>query len=163
MGALSARSQRFLLLSDTNRQARADFVNAYKSEPLRRTSTITCVTTMKKSSPDEYSIDCLVVGAENCRLYCVDTEAFTLLADCSLPSVPVFIQATGINGFISINLSIIYLGLFDVEYRILICCRDGRVYTAKRGASTLTKPTIVLSTHAIGMVRVGKQVWSRNM
>ncbi len=50
----------------------------------------------------------------------------------------------------------IYLGLYDVEYRILVWCRNGCVYTIKRGSTHVPKPTIQLNSHGVGMTRVGK-------
>lgn len=48
--------------------------------------------------------------------------------------------------------------MYDVEYRILACCRNGCVYSIKRDMKTVTKATIELSSHAVGMAKVGKQV-----
>ncbi len=35
---------------------------------------------MNKSSPEDDSINCLVVGTENKMIHIIDTEAFTILA-----------------------------------------------------------------------------------
>ena len=35
---------------------------------------------MNKSSPDEDSINCLIVGTEHKTIYILDSEAFTILA-----------------------------------------------------------------------------------
>ena len=50
------------------------------------------------------------------------------------------------------------LGLYDVEYRILACCRNGSIYTVKRDMKYIEKPTIELNSHAVGMTKVGKHI-----
>ena len=49
------------------------------------------------------------------------------------------------------------LGLFDVEYRIVVACRDGKVYSLKRG-SKIAKACIELTSQAVGLERIGKNI-----
>ena len=58
------------------------------------------------------------------------------------PHVPVFLNASG---------------LFDVEFRIIAACRDGSLYTFKRGFKT-PKATIPLSSQIVGVEKSGKNV-----
>jgi len=60
--------------------------------------------------------------------------------DC--PSIPVFINASGI---------------YDVEFRIIAGCRDGSLYTFKRGFKT-PKAAIPLTSQIVGLEKSGKNV-----
>ena len=42
--------------------------------------TITCMTKINKSSPEEDAINCVIVGTEQKIIYIIDSEAFTILA-----------------------------------------------------------------------------------
>ncbi|KAF0290811.1 Bardet-Biedl syndrome 1 protein [Amphibalanus amphitrite] len=54
-----------------------------------------------------------------------------------LPSVPSILTVTG---------------MFDVEYRMLIACRNGKIYTAKRGMEE-GRLTAELSSQPVGLER----------
>lgn len=58
------------------------------------------------------------------------------------PHVPVFLNANG---------------LFDVEYRIIAACRDGTLYTFKRGFKA-PKISIPLGSQIVGIEKSGKNV-----
>ena len=58
------------------------------------------------------------------------------------PHIPVYLNASG---------------LYDVEFRILAACRNGVLYTFKRGFKT-PKNTIPLSSQIAGIERSGKNV-----
>nr|KAG5712923.1 hypothetical protein BaRGS_007520 [Batillaria attramentaria] len=110
---------------------------------------ITCLATLKKSLADDDAISCLVLGTENKAIYVLDPEAFTVLATMELPSVPVFL---------SVN------GLYDVEYRIVTSCRNGCVYTLKRGTSeAIVKHCIELKSQPVGMERINKNIYVGTM
>ncbi|CAL1540056.1 unnamed protein product [Lymnaea stagnalis] len=139
--ALTVRSLRLLQMDIGNVQ---NFVNLHKHTPLKKQTVITCLATMKKSVADEDAISCLVLGTENKSIYILDPEAFTVLATMNLPNVPVFL---------SVN------GLFDVDYRIVVSCRNGCVYTLKRGSTDVTRNMIELNSHPVGMERVNKNIY----
>lgn len=138
-GMLTVRSLKLLSLEPEELEA---FASVHKHAPLKRQTVITCMGTMKKSMADDDAVSCLVIGTESKDVFVLDPEAFTVLARMSLSSVPVFI---------SVN------GLFDVEFRIVVACRDGKVYTLKRG-SKLAKACIELGAQAVGLERTGKSV-----
>ena len=48
-------------------------------------------------------------------------------------------------------------GLYDVEYRIIAACRDGALYTFKRGFKS-PKASIPLSSQIVGIEKSGKNV-----
>ncbi|XP_076099954.1 BBSome complex member BBS1-like isoform X2 [Mytilus galloprovincialis] len=143
---LTVRSLRFLQLQDVP-DCEA-FSNMYKHTPLRRQTVITCLATMKKSLADEDAISCLVIGTESKSIYVLDPEAFTVLTTIDLPSVPVFLSVTG---------------LYDVEYRIVVACRNGCIYTLKRGSSDYLKHCIELNSQPVGLERINKTIYVGTM
>ncbi|XP_066279675.1 Bardet-Biedl syndrome 1 protein-like isoform X2 [Branchiostoma lanceolatum] len=138
-GTLTVRSLRFLMLDPEDMPT---FANLHKHSPLKRQTVITCMTTLKKSHSEEDAISCLVIGTESKDIYILDPEAFTVLTKMVLPSVPVFLDVTG---------------LFDVEFRIVVSCRNGNIYSLKKG-SKAPKYSIELSSQPVGLQRMGKNV-----
>lgn len=138
-GELTVRSLKFLSLPPEEME---NFASIYKLAPLKRQTVITCMNTLKKSMADEDAVSCLVIGTESKDIYVLDPEAFTVLSKMSLPSVPSFMSVTG---------------LFDVEFRIVVACRDGKVYTLKRGSKT-AKACIELTSQAVSLERIGKNI-----
>lgn len=118
------------------------YVETFKDFPLKKQPVITCMGTLKKSSTDDDAISCLIIGTENCCIYVLDSAAFTVLKTMTLPSVPVFINVSG---------------MYDVEYRIIATCRDGKIYTFKR-VNTTPKHCIELSSQPVGLVRINKTI-----
>lgn len=136
---LSVRSLRFLMLDPQEMEA---FVNLHKQQPIRRQTVITCIATLKKNMADEDAVSCLVIGTESNDIFILDPEAFTILSKLSVPSVPTLMDVTG---------------QFDVEFRITVACRNGNIYILRRESSK-PKYCIELSSHPVGLVRMGKNV-----
>lgn len=134
---LSVQSLRFLQLELSEMEA---FVDQHKSKTLKRQTVITTMTTLKKNLSDEDAVSCLVLGTENKELLVLDPEAFTVMAKMSLPSVPVFLEASG---------------QFDVEFRLAAACRNGNICILRRD-SKCPKYCIELSAQPVGLVRVHK-------
>uniref|UniRef100_A0A3B4UMK2 BBSome complex member BBS1 n=1 Tax=Seriola dumerili TaxID=41447 RepID=A0A3B4UMK2_SERDU len=136
---LSVRSLRFLSLETGDMD---EFVQLHKQQPIRRQTVITCIGTLKKSTADEDGVSCLVIGTENNDVYVLDPEAFIILSKMSLPAAPTMMDVTG---------------QFDVEFRITVACRNGNIYILRR-ESDKPKYCIELTSHPVGLVRVGKNV-----
>ncbi|XP_018544140.1 Bardet-Biedl syndrome 1 protein [Lates calcarifer] len=136
---LSVRSLRFLSLETSDMD---EFVQLHKQQPIRRQTVITCIGTLKKSTADEDGVSCLVIGTESSDVYVLDPEAFIILSKMSLPAAPTMMDVTG---------------QFDVEFRITAACRNGNIYILRR-ESDKPKYCIELSSHPVGLVRVGKNV-----
>lgn len=136
---LSVRSLRFLSLEPDDME---EFVQLHKSQPIRRQTVITCVATLKKSTADEDGVSCLVIGTESSEVYVLDPEAFIILAKMSVPSPPTMMDVSG---------------QFDVEYRITVACRNGNIYILRRDCDR-PRYSLELSSHCVGLVRVGKTV-----
>ncbi|KAK8384168.1 hypothetical protein O3P69_009121 [Scylla paramamosain] len=137
---LTTRSQRFLMCPDHTSQTA--FLDQHKGFILKRQTVVTCVSTLKKSHSEDDAISCLVLGTESANIFILDPEAFTILNSMSLPSVPVFLSVTG---------------LYDVEYRIIVACRNGQIYTLKRGTK-IGRPTAELTSQPVGLIRRDKTV-----
>ncbi|EDV24075.1 uncharacterized protein TRIADDRAFT_26650, partial [Trichoplax adhaerens] len=137
---LTIRSLRYVLLEQSDLEA---FLRVHKHTPLKRQTVITAIAALKKSHADDDAISCLVVGTESQDVYVLDSEAYTVLAKMTLPSVPVFLSVSG---------------LFDVEYRIVVACRNGNLYTLKRGAKHPGKSCIELKSQPVGIERIGKNI-----
>ena len=97
---------------------------------------------MKKTHSDEKAISCIVIGSEHKELFILDPEAFTALARVSLPNVPVLLHVSGV---------------FEVDYKVFVSCRDGNIYLVKRG-SRLAKVCIQTGSHALGIEKQGKNI-----
>ena len=108
-GMLTVRSLKFLTLEPEAAEA---FAAVHKHAPLKRQTVITCMNTLKKTMADDDAVSCLVIGTESKHIFILDPEAFTVLGKMALVSVPVFLSVTG---------------LYDVEFRIVAACRDGKV------------------------------------
>lgn len=136
---LTARSQRFLMLDQDEME---EFAQLHKQFPLKRQTVVTCLNTMKKSMAEENAVSCLVLGTENKNIYVLEPDAFTILAAMTVPSIPVFLNVSG---------------LFDVEYRIIIACRNGCLYTLKRGYKTGRLCT-ELSSQPVGLQKINNNI-----
>ncbi|KAF7649826.1 hypothetical protein LDENG_00135430 [Lucifuga dentata] len=136
---LSVRSLSFLALEPHNMQ---DFVDLHKQQPIKRQTVITCISTLKKSTADEDGVSCLVIGTESCHVFVLDPEAFIILSKMLLPAAPTMMDVTG---------------QFDVEFRITVACRNGNIYILRR-ESSVPKYRIELPCHAVGLLRIGKNV-----
>ncbi|ELT99525.1 hypothetical protein CAPTEDRAFT_108485, partial [Capitella teleta] len=136
---LTVRSMRFLQLQSHDLEP---FASLHKHAPLKRQTVITCLATMKKSMAEEDAISCLILGTESSHIYVLDPEAFTVLATMDLPSVPVFMSVSG---------------LFDVEFRIVVACRNGGIYNFKRGVKE-GKTVFELNSQPVGLERLGKNI-----
>ncbi|PAV64402.1 hypothetical protein WR25_11417 [Diploscapter pachys] len=98
---LSAISQTLLTLPEDERDA---FVQKYASKGLSNPSTITCVTTMKRSSAE--TLDVLICGTERGQVHVVDST-------------------------------------YDVEYRIFVVTRNGKIYSLSREDQTCSESAII--------------------
>ncbi|KAF5406287.1 hypothetical protein PHET_00200 [Paragonimus heterotremus] len=114
----------------------------YRTVPLQRQTIATCMTKMYRhqSSPD--AVQCIVVGTEDGALYIIDPITFNVLTKYTLPAVPVHLCANG---------------SFDVDYRIVVSCRNGVIYQIKRGTPTISDG-INPGSQIVGLVRLEKSI-----
>ena len=77
---------------------------------------ITCMETLNKNVDGERAVSSLVIGTESRQVLVLDPPGNSILAKVTLPGVPVNLGVTGLH---------------DVDYRIVVACRDGNIYTIK--------------------------------
>jgi Bardet-Biedl syndrome 1 protein len=111
---LSARSRDFLAIEDP--VARDAFVGTHRNSPLKQLTVITCMETLCKSIEGDQTVSGIVVGTEAKEVLILNPAGSAIVAKVTLASVPVFMAISG---------------TLDVEYRIVVACRDNNVYTIK--------------------------------
>eukprot|EP01063_Lacrimia_lanifica_P006766 TRINITY_DN14263_c0_g1_i1.p1 TRINITY_DN14263_c0_g1~~TRINITY_DN14263_c0_g1_i1.p1 ORF type:complete len:631 (+),score=260.23 TRINITY_DN14263_c0_g1_i1:62-1894(+) len=135
---LSSRSLEFLAIE--NNDEKQHFADECKNQPLIQQTVITAMTVLKKDKDDPLGVGYLVIGTENARILILDSQ-FNILRKLQLQAAPVFICPTG---------------LYDVDYRICVACRNGCVATIKNGEVLAMQ--IELESQICGMVRVDKSI-----
>uniref|UniRef100_A0A7S0XEZ2 Bardet-Biedl syndrome 1 N-terminal domain-containing protein n=1 Tax=Chromulina nebulosa TaxID=96789 RepID=A0A7S0XEZ2_9STRA len=149
---LSSRSLDLLGLEiDT---ARATFITEMKDAPFNQHTLITCMDVLKKDSEEPESLCHLIVGTESKYIYVlpIDQSNSNILCKVKLPSPPALMSVTGV---------------FDVEWRISVACRDGMLYTIRqgdvRGTALLSGVIVDLTSQAVAMVKQDKLLWIATM
>ena len=109
LGALRDRgvlvtNQAIDFLATDDPQVRVQFLIDVRDKLPTLTTTITAMESLNKKSEDDDATSCLVVGTEHRHLCILDSTSFAIIVKAVLPSVPVYICASG---------------LLDVEYRSL--------------------------------------------
>lgn len=98
-----------------------DYVERYVNRETIKPTVITCMTTLLRNSFEYNSTSCPVIAVECGQIYILDPQSFSILHEgkvCHVKSSPSIIQATG---------------LYDVEYRIIVVCREGYVCLLRKG------------------------------
>merc|ERR1719296_262412 len=98
--------------------------------------------TLKQNMDESTAVSMLVLGTENKMIYILNSSALEAASKVELEAVPTFISI---------------LGLYDVEYRITVACRDGNIYTIKNGQ--VLSSVIELETQPVGLVRYDKNIY----
>eukprot|EP00455_Lapot_gusevi_P029644 TRINITY_DN3175_c0_g1_i7.p1 TRINITY_DN3175_c0_g1~~TRINITY_DN3175_c0_g1_i7.p1 ORF type:complete len:595 (+),score=101.41 TRINITY_DN3175_c0_g1_i7:67-1851(+) len=137
---LSGRSLDLISLSDTESQR--EFVEHHRHLPLSQQTVVTCMETLQKDSEEPKSISCLVLGTENREVIILDPSGTSIAKRVEIPGVPAFIACQG---------------TYDVEYRIVVACRNGNIYTVKN--HKLLGGPIELETMPCGLVLVDKSLY----
>jgi len=106
----------------------------------------TCVTCMDvlhlRADAQEDGPGCLVLGTETCNVLLLDPMCRNVEKSISLPSEPVFLAVSGSK---------------DVEYRIVVACRNQRIYSIKDG-DLMRNCIEMASPIAAGVVRIGRNI-----
>ncbi|VDP88037.1 unnamed protein product [Echinostoma caproni] len=102
----------------------------------------TCMQTLYRQQASPDSVQCLVVGAEQNCLFIIDPTTFILLTTITTPTVPVHLITTG---------------SYDIQFRILVACRDGIVYHVKRGSDSVQR-LFNPNSQIVGLVRADKTI-----
>jgi Bardet-Biedl syndrome 1 protein len=145
---LSYRSMELLALEKEN--SRLSYIDENKDQPLVQNTLITCMDVLKKDSDDNDAISLLVIGTEAGQLYILpqDPQNNNVLCRLQLPATPSLLAVSG---------------TFDVEWRITVLCRDGRMYSVKngdvRGSAVLVGMSVDLGSQAVSLAKQDKQLW----
>lgn len=137
---LSARSVNLLNIADEG--SVQTFVDLHKNLPLVQLTILTCMTTIYKNREDDRSVGQLVIGMESKSVIVLDPLCLNVVLKVDLPAVPV---------------SIAVLGAFEVDYRLAVACRNGSIYTIKKGK--LMPNPVELESQAVGMVMGDKSLY----
>lgn len=87
------------------------------------------------------NISDLPSGTENRTILIMDPNGVTVMKSINLPSVPVYMAI---------------VGTYEVEYRIVVACRNGNLYTIKKGK--LMGHVFELESQPCGLVIIDKQI-----
>lgn len=130
------------LLSIEDFEQQTDYVKRMKDQITMQQTSITCMEVLKQNMEDPTAVSSLVLGTENRMIYILDSHALNIATKVQLEAVPSFMSV---------------LGLYDVEYRITVACRDGNIYTIKNGQ--VLSSVIELETQPVGLVRYDKNIY----
>ena len=97
------------------------------------------MTKINKNMDEDKAVSQLIVGTENREIHFFDQTGGKIKKTMSVPAIPVFLEA---------------VGLYDVDYRLYVACRDGKVYTIKNG--TMDPMVIDIESKPVGLVRIDK-------
>lgn len=102
---------------------------------------LTCMKSMNKNREEAKSISILLLCNENRELIVMEASGIKIKSTIKLPSVGVFIETHG---------------QFDVEGKIFVACRDGKVYVIKSG--TLTNQVYDIESKPVGIAYIEKSI-----
>eukprot|EP00935_MAST-01C_sp_MAST-1C-sp1_P000776 g776.t1 len=112
-----------------------------KGKTLMQQTVITCMETLNKNMDEHDAVSSLVIGTESKQVLILKPSGTQILSRCSVGGVPVHMAVTG---------------LYDVDYRVVVACRNGSVYTIKNGE--VAASVIELETQPCGLVRLDKSI-----
>jgi Bardet-Biedl syndrome 1 protein len=141
---LSARSAN--LLATDSAEGRAAVLQEWAGLPLATQPAVTAMTKLKRSREDADAGCCLVIGTEAGQVLILEPPG-GVITQVTLPSPPAFMEATG---------------LFEVEWRVIIACRNGKVYTVKNGegkrTAVVTGTVLDMETLVTALAREAKLI-----
>mmetsp|Transcript_36912 Transcript_36912/g.115586 ORF Transcript_36912/g.115586 Transcript_36912/m.115586 type:complete len:596 (-) Transcript_36912:28-1815(-) len=137
---LSSRSMDLLALETPDE--RAGFVEKMLPIPHQQRTLVTCMEVLKQSQESDDAVSSLVIGTEHSQVLILDPPGSAIVVRVTLPAVPAYMAVTG---------------TFEVEWRVCVACRDGKIYTIKsgdvRGTAVVTNNIIDLESQVVGLVR----------
>ncbi len=113
--AISGLSTELLSIESVEEQLK--FAKSNSSQLLQHQNFITSMGKIRKNLEEEKSVTLLLLGTENRELFVLEQNGISIRDRYTLKAVPWFIEATG---------------TYDVDYRIVIACRNGQIYTIRQ-------------------------------
>eukprot|EP00519_Triparma_laevis_P002041 CAMPEP_0182517722 /NCGR_PEP_ID=MMETSP1321-20130603/42803_1 /TAXON_ID=91990 /ORGANISM="Bolidomonas sp., Strain RCC1657" /LENGTH=477 /DNA_ID=CAMNT_0024725487 /DNA_START=120 /DNA_END=1549 /DNA_ORIENTATION=+ len=140
------------LLSMEDEMARAQYVAGKRGVEHKQHTVVTCMETLRKDTDAEDAVSSLVIGTENNQVLILDPSGAKVICHASLPSTPSILAVTG---------------LYDIEWRIVVACRDGKLYTIKsgemKGQAVVQGTVIELETQPNALARIEKSIYVTTM
>ncbi|XP_057671410.1 Bardet-Biedl syndrome 1 protein homolog isoform X2 [Diorhabda carinulata] len=115
--SLANRSQEVLT---TNKSRIPDIVKRINVNDISKEYPITCMDTLNRNSNDKDDVSCPVIATEAGNIYILDPQTFNILHQANTDRtkvIPFSIKATG---------------TFNVDFRIMIACRQGHICVLRR-------------------------------
>ena len=113
---LSPRSLSLLLLTDPS--AQLSYLSHHASLAYTQLTVVVCMATIHKSQSNDGSISQLIIGTEAGTVLILEPNSSSVHKTFTLSSTPCMMAVDG---------------QLDIDYRIVIACRDGLLYTIKKG------------------------------
>ncbi|XP_030761918.1 Bardet-Biedl syndrome 1 protein homolog [Sitophilus oryzae] len=116
---LSSRSQHILNLESPLKIE--EYIRKYINSMPTKENVITCMSTIEKTTHDKYSVNCPIIGTEFGNIYILDPQNFSILHQantCNVKATPFIIECSG---------------LYDIEFRIIVACREGYICILRKG------------------------------
>ena len=138
------------LISLETEESKYILINEYKTIPLSHTAIITCMETLKKENDEADALCMLVVGTESGHIYILplDPTQSQYLCQVELPSAPV---------------SMVIQGVYDIDWRVSVICRDGMLYHIKNGdkrnTAVLSGSINDIGSMPVCIARQDKNIW----
>ncbi|KAI3385456.1 hypothetical protein SNEBB_008787 [Seison nebaliae] len=120
--------------------------------------TIVCISTIPKKSSDKDAVRHIIIGTECRNVYVMEVKSYTIIYTLHLPTGK-FEDSAHSEDYGAIPIIIVASGIFEVEYRLAIACRNNFVYLFKRGSNEVVDRIFLENTTAIiGMVAIHKSL-----
>ena len=113
----------------------------WEQVPLTQHTVITCMATINKDRDEPGAVACLIIGTEDAKLCILEKSGDSIKKKIQLPAVPVQMLTSG---------------LIDVDYRVVVMCRNGNIYVVKNGE--LTGVVLEIEAQPVAMVRMENQI-----
>ncbi|GAB5362419.1 hypothetical protein AAMO2058_000795300 [Amorphochlora amoebiformis] len=101
----------------------------------------TCMETIPLEIEDDKCVSVVIVGTESKYVLFIEPKGFKIDKKVTIPSVPVTIACSGV---------------YEGESRVVVACRDGKLYTIRKGI--LIDRTIALETPLVDMCIGDKEI-----
>jgi Bardet-Biedl syndrome 1 protein len=129
------------LLALENLEEQAKFVMDKSNAPMYQCNFLICMKSISKNRDEQKSISLLLLCNENRELIIMEASGIKIKITIKLPSVGVFIETHG---------------LYDIDGKIFVACRDGKVYVIKGGA--LTNQVYDIESKPVGIAYIEKSL-----
>lgn len=122
-------------------EAQKKLIEETRNAELKQLNYATCMTKINKNIDEDKSMSQLIIGTENRSLLILDPSGMKVLQEIRLDSVAIRIIAEG---------------LFDIEYKLTILCRDGKVYETGSGSQGIVNLFIDLPSKGLGIAKLDR-------